>query len=101
MESILIIDDDVTLCSMLRDYLALHEMSLAMSHHGLRGLDVAQNTPFDLVLLDIILPGIDGFDVLRRLRSVSDVSVLLLTSRSEAGDRLAGLEGGADDYVPK
>jgi len=101
MESILIIDDDISLCSMLRDYFALQKMKLAMSHHGLSGLDTARRGGFDLILLDVMLPGIDGFDVLRRLRPVSDVCVLLLTSRGEVDDRILGLENGADDYVPK
>ena len=101
MESILIIDDDIALCSMLREYFALQKMDLAMCHHGLRGLEEAKSGRFDLILLDIMLPGIDGFDLLRRLRPVSDVSVLLLTSRSEVDDRIMGLEKGADDYLPK
>jgi two-component system response regulator CpxR len=101
MESILIIDDDIALCSMLRDYFALHEMDLAMSHDGLSGLDTVLRGRFDLILLDVMLPGIDGFDILRHLRPVSDVSVLLLTSRGEVGDRILGLENGADDYLSK
>jgi len=101
MESILIIDDDAALCSMLQDYFKLQQMHLAMSHHGLQGLEAARDGRFDMVLLDIMLPGIDGFEVLRRLRAVSSVGVLMLTSRGEADDRIAGLEGGADDYLPK
>jgi two-component system response regulator CpxR len=101
MESILIVDDDVKLCSMLRDYFALQKMDLAMSHDGLRGLDEARSGRFDLIMLDIMLPGISGFDVLRRLRPVSDVSVILLTSRGEVDDRITGLENGADDYLAK
>jgi DNA-binding response OmpR family regulator len=101
MESILIVDDDKALCSMLRDYFALQNMDLAMSHDGLRGLNEARSGRFDLILLDVMLPGIDGFDVLRRLRPISDVSVLLLTSLGEVDDRILGLEGGADDCLPK
>jgi DNA-binding response OmpR family regulator len=101
MESILIIDDDISLCSMLKDYFALHKMGLAMVHDGLAGLDAARRGRFDLVLLDVMLPGIDGFEVLRRLRAVSEVSILFLTSRGEVDDRIAGLENGADDYLPK
>jgi two-component system response regulator CpxR len=101
MESILIIDDDIGLCTMLRDYFALQKMELAMSHHGFTGLEAAYKGQYDLILLDVMLPGIDGFEVLRRLRSVSEVSVLLLTSRGEADDRIVGLENGADDYLPK
>ena len=101
MESILIIDGDISLCSMLKEYLALQKMRLTMSHHGLRGLEEARTGRFDLILLDIMLPGIDGFDVLRRLRPVSDAGILLLTSRGEVRDRIMGLESGADDYLPK
>lgn len=101
MESILIIDDDVSLCSMLKEYFALQKMTLFMSHHGVHGLEEARSGRFDLILLDVMLPGIDGFEVLRRLRPVSDVSILLLTSRSEIDDRVIGLENGADDYLPK
>jgi DNA-binding response OmpR family regulator len=101
MESVLIIDDDVALCRMLADYFALHQVQLAMCHHGLTGLERARTGTFDMVLLDIMLPGINGFEVLSRLRAVSQVSVLLLTSRGEAEDRIVGLEAGADDYLPK
>jgi DNA-binding response OmpR family regulator len=92
MESILIIDDE---------YFALHKMKLAMSHHGLSGLEEARTGNYDLILLDVMLPGIDGLEVLRLLRNVSDVSILLLTARSEIDDRVNGLENGADDYVAK
>jgi two-component system response regulator CpxR len=101
MESILIIDDDISLCSMLKEYFALHKMKLAMRHNGLRGLEEARSGKFDLILLDVMLPGIDGFEVLRMLRPISDVSILLLTARSEVDDRINGLENGADDYLAK
>jgi DNA-binding response OmpR family regulator len=101
MESVLIIDDDISLCCMLKEYFALHDMKLDMSHHGLHGLEEARTGQFDMILLDVMLPGIDGFEVLRRLRPVSDVGVLLLTARSEVDDRVTGLEIGADDYLPK
>jgi DNA-binding response OmpR family regulator len=101
MESILIIDDDVSLCTMLRDYFALQNIKLAMNHDGIDGFYAALRGGYDLILLDVMLPGIDGFEVLRRLREASEVSVLLLTSRGDADDRIIGLENGADDYVPK
>jgi DNA-binding response OmpR family regulator len=101
MESILIIDDDMSLCSMLKEYFALHNMSLTMCHHGLKGLEEARSGSYDLVLLDVMLPALDGFEVLRLLRQHSDVSILLLTARSEVADRINGLENGADDYLAK
>jgi two-component system, OmpR family, response regulator CpxR len=101
METILIIDDDVGLCTMLRDYFALHNVKLAMRHHGFAGLDTACREKYDMVLLDVMLPGMDGFEVLRHLRPVSDVGIVLLSSRGEANDRIVGLDNGADDYLNK
>ena len=101
MEQVLLIDDDIELCSMLQDYLARHGFKVTAEHHGELGLHRALKESFDIVLLDVMLPGIDGFEVLRRLRTSSQVSVLLLTARGEDIDRIVGLEIGADDYLPK
>jgi two-component system response regulator CpxR len=101
MLPILIVDDDVKLCNMLRDYLARHEIELTARHDGQRGLEAAQSAQHELMLLDVMLPGIDGFEVLRSLRIFSDIRVLLLTARGEAADRVRGLRLGADDYLPK
>ena len=101
MRSVLIIDDDVKLCTMLREYLARHEIELEIRHHGKLGLEAAFSGQYDLVLLDVTLPGIDGFEVLQRLRKSSDLCILLLTARGDAADRIRGLQLGADDYLPK
>ena len=101
MEPLLIIDDDTELCGMLEDYLGRHGFRVTTEHHGELGLHRALTGEFSLVLLDVMLPGIDGFEVLRRLRGSSQVSVLLLTARGEDIDRIVGLEIGADDYLPK
>src|SRR5258708_7085376 len=101
MRSVLIIDDDVKLCTMLREYLARHEIDLEIRHHGKLGLEAAFAGQYDLVLLDVTLPGIDGFEVLQRLRESSDLCILLLTARGDAADRIRGLQLGADDYLPK
>ena len=101
MRSVLIIDDDVKLCTMLREYLARHQIDLEIRHHGKLGLEAAFAGQYDLVLLDITLPGIDGFEVLQRLRKSSDLCILLLTARGDAADRIRGLQLGADDYLPK
>ena len=101
METILLIDDDVELCTMLTDYLGRHGFKAIAVHHGEAGLRTAIEKSPSLILLDVMLPGIDGFEVLRRLRAVSPVSVLLLTARGEDVDRIVGLEIGADDYLPK
>jgi DNA-binding response OmpR family regulator len=95
------IDDDVELCSMLEDYLVRHGFAVTKEHNGELGLHRALTGEFSIVLLDVMLPGLDGFEVLRRLRTSSQVSVLLLTARGEDIDRIVGLEMGADDYLPK
>jgi len=101
VEAVLLVDDDVELCSMLEDYLLRHGFSVTMEHNGEAGLKRALSGEFAIVLLDVMLPGLDGFEVLRRLRTGSQVSVLLLTARGEDIDRIVGLEIGADDYLPK
>ena len=98
---ILLIDDDTELSEMLEDYLGRHGFTVRTEHHGEAGLERAQRESFAMVLLDVMLPGMDGFEVLRRLRARSQVSVLLLTARGEDVDRIVGLEIGADDYLPK
>jgi len=101
MESALIIDDDVELCVMLRDYFQPRGIRLEMQHEGRTGLVAACHNPFDMVILDVMLPGINGFELLQKLRTVSNVSVMLLTARGEDKYRIDGLEAGADDYLPK
>lgn len=101
MENILLIDDDVELCSMLTDYLGRHGFHITSVHRGDAGLKVAREKPWALVLLDVMLPGMDGFEVLKQLRGASPVSILLLTARGDDVDRIVGLEIGADDYLPK
>jgi DNA-binding response OmpR family regulator len=101
VDPVLLIDDDIELCSMLEDYLARHGFAVTTEHHGELGLHRALTGEFSIVLLDVMLPGLDGFEVLRRLRTSSQVSVLLLTARGEDIDRIVGLEIGADDYLPK
>ena len=101
MEDILLIDDDVELCSMLTEYLGKNGFRVKTAHRGDLGLRAAQQRPWSMILLDVMLPGMDGFEVLKRIRSESSVSVLLLTARGEDVDRIVGLEIGADDYLPK
>jgi len=100
-ENILLIDDDVELCSMLTEYLGRYGFRVTAVHRGDAGLKTALEKPFALVLLDVMLPGLDGFEVLRRIRATSAISVLLLTARGDDVDRIVGLEIGADDYLPK
>ncbi|MFZ0747554.1 MAG: response regulator transcription factor [Terracidiphilus sp.] len=101
MDDILLIDDDVELCSMLMEYMGRYGFRVSAVHRGDTGLRTALEKPFALVLLDVMLPGLDGFEVLRRIRAASPVSVLLLTARGEDVDRIVGLEIGADDYLSK
>jgi two-component system response regulator CpxR len=98
---ILLIDDDAELCTLLDELLSREGFSTECQHDGPRGLDRALHGGFDLVILDVMLPGLDGFEILRRLRAESRVPVLMLTARGEDLDRIAGLEMGADDYLAK
>jgi two-component system response regulator CpxR len=101
MKDILIIDDDTELCDLLTDYLGPEGFRVESAHEGELGGELAINRPYDLVILDVMLPGINGFDVLRRIRSRSTVPVIMLTARGDDVDRIVGLELGADDYLPK
>ena len=98
---VLVIDDDVKLCRLVRDYLAPFGYLVAAAHNGIEGLEEARTGRYDAVILDLMMPRMDGFSVLRELRKVSDVPVLMLTARGEEADRIVGLELGADDYLPK
>jgi two-component system, OmpR family, response regulator CpxR len=101
VDRILVIDDDVELCSLVGEYLEPEGFQIESVHDGNRGLDRALNGDYLLVVLDVMLPGMNGFDVLRRIRNTSRIPVLLLTARGEDVDRIVGLEIGADDYLPK
>jgi DNA-binding response OmpR family regulator len=98
---VLMIDDDKKLCRLVRDYLEPMGYEVELVHTGPEGLEKAAKGDFHAVILDLMLPGMDGFEVLKRLRHTSDVPVLMLTGRGEEPDRIVGLEIGADDYLPK
>ncbi|ANO51845.1 response regulator transcription factor [Woeseia oceani] len=99
--SVLLIDDDRQLATMLSDFLRPDKLKLTTCDNGEDGLDLLRNEKFDLVILDVMLPGISGLDVLRKLRQDSEVPVIMLTARGDDVDRIVGLEIGADDYLPK
>jgi DNA-binding response OmpR family regulator len=101
MDRVLIVDDDVQLCRLLEERLSTEGFTIEAVHEGSRGLQRALSTEHALVVLDLMLPGMGGLDVLRRLRKQSPVPVLILTARGEDAERIQGLELGADDYVPK
>jgi DNA-binding response OmpR family regulator len=101
VDRILVIDDDVELCSLVGEYLEPEGFGVEFVHEGERGLERALAGDHLLTVLDIMLPGMNGLDVLRRIRATSRIPVLLLTARGEDVDRIVGLEIGADDYLPK
>ncbi len=98
---ILIVDDDKKLCRLVQDYLKPMGFEVRSAHTGAEGLDMALSGDFEAVILDVMLPGIDGFEFLKILRKKSDIPVLMLTARGDETDRIVGLEMGADDYLPK
>jgi two-component system response regulator CpxR len=99
--AILLIDDDRELCELVTEYLAGEGFDVEVASDGPGGLETALAGGWELVILDVMLPGINGFEVLRRLRERADVPVLMLTARGEDVDRIVGLELGADDYLAK
>jgi DNA-binding response OmpR family regulator len=101
MTRALLVDDDRDLARLLSEYLATHEVEVTHVENGPDGLAKLDTGEFDVVLLDVMLPGIDGFEVCRRIRAKHDVPVVMLTARGDDADRIVGLEIGADDYVPK
>lgn len=98
---ILIIDDDVELVTLLVDYLTLENFEVTPAHTGLDGLTLMERSEFDLVVLDVMMPGMSGTETLSRIREKWKTPVLMLTARGDPVDRILGLELGADDYVPK
>jgi DNA-binding response OmpR family regulator len=98
---VLIIDDDVELCRLLAERLSTEDFSIEAIHNGQSGLERVLANDYELVILDLMLPGMKGLEVLRHLRERSTVPVLILTARGEDVDRILGLEIGADDYLPK
>jgi two-component system response regulator CpxR len=101
MERVLIVDDDVELCELVKEYLQAEGFDIEAVHDGVRGVERAASGEHALVVLDVMLPALNGFEVLRRLRAASRVPVLMLTARGDDVDRIVGLEIGADDYLAK
>jgi len=98
---VLLVDDDVKLCRLVADYLKPFGFDVTSVHTGPAGLEAARDGSYQAVILDGMLPGMDGFEVLRQLRRTSAVPVLMLTALGDESDRIVGLELGADDYLPK
>ncbi len=99
--SLLLVDDDAELCGMMREFFAQAGHHLECAFNGREGLACALNGNHDLVILDVMLPVLDGFAVLQQLRRRKDVPVIMLTARVQQQDRIQGLDAGADDYLPK
>jgi DNA-binding response OmpR family regulator len=97
----LLIDDDSRLAELVTSYLGTHDVTVVHAPDGGRGLAALEGGGFDLVLLDVMMPGLDGLEVCRRIRAKSNLPVLMLTARGDETDRVVGLELGADDYIPK
>lgn len=101
MANVLLIDDDIELVEMLKEYLEQDGFTVHAVHDGQQGLAAAMTGRFDIAVLDVMMPKVDGVDTLRRLRRESRMPVLMLTAKGDDTDRILGLELGADDYVPK
>lgn len=101
MPRILLVDDDEALCELLSEYLESEGFSVSSVHDGAQAVAAAQKESWDAIILDVMLPGMSGFDVLKRIKPLVDVPVLMLTARGDDTDTVVGLELGADEYVAK
>ncbi len=99
--NVLLVDDDLELVGMFRDYLERDGFNVTCCHDGLSGADAALTGQHDIAVLDVMMPGMDGFRALLKIRASSAIPVIMLTARGDDADRISGLEHGADDYVPK
>ncbi len=101
MKKILIIEDDANICALERDYLEANGFEVSTAANGTTGLEAALTNNYDLILLDIMLPGTDGMEVCRRIRESKDIPILLVSAKKEDLDKITGLGYGADDYIVK
>ena len=101
MNKVLIIDDDEELCELVSEYLSVEGFETSVVHDGANGLNEARSGKYDLAILDVMMPKMNGFEVLKSLRTDSSLPVLMLTARGDDMERIVGLESGADDYLPK
>lgn len=101
MKRILIAEDDLEIAELERDYLEMHGFSSDMAHDGRAALEMGLSGQYALILLDVMLPEMDGYEVCRRLREKLDIPILMVTAKGESTDKIFGLELGADDYIPK
>ncbi len=101
MSKILILEDEVPIAELEKDYLELSGFEVDMVHNGREGLDVALNEDYDLIILDLMLPEIDGFEICKRIREVSEIPIIMVSARKEDIDKIRGLATGANDYMTK
>ncbi|MCL4142347.1 UNVERIFIED_CONTAM: hypothetical protein GTU68_006313, partial [Idotea baltica] len=101
MPRLLIVDDDKELSAMLVEYLSSEGFELEAVYDGLCAIESLKQQQYDALILDVMMPALDGFGVMRQLRHFSDIPVLMLTAKGDDVDRIIGLEMGADDYLPK
>ncbi|MEH6942998.1 response regulator transcription factor [Bacillus sp. JJ722] len=101
MKKILLIEDEISIAELQRDYLEINNFIVAIEHAGDTGLQQALSGKYDLIILDIMLPGLNGFEVCKQIRAVSDIPILLVSSKKEDIDKIRGLGLGADDYITK
>ncbi len=98
---ILIVEDDVSIAEIERDFLEINGFETTIAENGNDGLALALSGAFDLILLDLMLPGLDGFEITKRIRNVVDIPILMVTAKTEEADKIRGLGLGADDYISK
>lgn len=101
LKNLLLVDDDVELGSLMTQFFNPTEFCVTVATTGEEGISLLTEGQFSIIILDVMLPGIDGFEALRKIRAISDIPVLMLTTRGSITDRVTGLESGADDYLPK
>ncbi|MFK7891879.1 MAG: response regulator transcription factor [Granulosicoccus sp.] len=101
MPDVLLIDDDEDLAELLVEYGARFSMAITASQHPVQAIELLRRQTFDAIILDVMLPEMDGFETCRQIRQFSDVPIVMLTARGDVTDRIVGLEIGADDYLPK
>lgn len=98
---ILIIEDDISIAELQRDYLEIHQIEADIATDGFEGMNRALNEPYDLIVIDLMLPSIDGFEICRRIREKKDISLMIVSAKKEDIDKIRGLGLGADDYMTK
>ena len=101
MHKLLMIDDDIALTDMLKEYLSEHSLDVSVENDPIAGIEVLRSHHYDVLLLDVMMPELDGFEVLRQIRQFSSIPVIMLTAKGDDFDRILGLELGADDYIIK